>query len=164
MFNQHIKFVKQNKIKAHFFPKKNVQTNKNKNKIKKHFFRKTQATKEKQGNRAKISFLEKKHANFEQIWEAKHFLEILENADQMIFFLERPTKSVPQEHWWFKRVLKMYDCQFQCKLWFGFRKYFESHSHLKDFGKAGRSGWKMIWLWTTIEERKKRCVAESRDI
>ena len=86
MFNQNIKFVKKTKSKLIFSRKKTSKQIKSKSKTKKRFFRKTQATKEKQGNRAKTSFLQKKHANFEQIWEAKHFLEILENADQMIFF------------------------------------------------------------------------------
>ena len=57
----------------------------------------------------------------------------------MLVFLESPTKSVPQENWWFKRVLKMYDCQLQWKIWFDFRKYSESYSHSKEFGKAGRN-------------------------
>ena len=59
MFNQNIKFVK-NKIKTHFFPKKNVQTNKKtQTKPKSIFFAKPKQQKKNKGTEPKHHFLKK---------------------------------------------------------------------------------------------------------
>ena len=61
------------------------------------------------------------------------------NMPKCLFFLESPTKSVPQENWWFKRVLKMYDCQLQWKIWFDFRSIL-NHTHIrKNLGKQAET-------------------------